>query len=103
MKEYKVYSDKLRLYLSQIEDDLLRERFKIFFSLHEHVHFQYSNNNNEPVQELRVAAEALCKLLIFVYVPNANSLFNNKDKLSHAYLKYGIRVLMTILKLKKSL
>jgi len=87
MKEYKVYSDKLRLYLSQIEDDLLRERFKIFFSLHEHVHFQYSNNNNEPVQELRVAAEALCKLLIFVYVPNANSLFNNKDKLSHAYFK----------------
>lgn len=101
MKEYKVYSDKLRLYLSQIEDDLLRERFKIFFSLHEHVHFQYSNNNNEPVQELRVAAEALCKLLIFVYVPNANSLFNNKDKLSHAYFKVWDKSLDDNLKIKE--
>lgn len=103
MKEYKVYSDKLRLYLSQIEDDLLRERFKIFFSLHEHVHFQYSNNNNEPVQELRVAAEALCKLLILYMCLMQTPYLITKINYHMHILKYGIRVLMTILKLKKGL
>lgn len=50
---------------------------------------------------MRVAAEALCKLLIFVYVPNANSLFNNKDKLSHAYFKVWDKSLDDNLKIKE--
>ena len=87
MKEYKVASDKLLFFLSEIKDMQLRERYQVFISLHERIHYQYSNNSNELIQELRVATEALCKLLIFVYVPNANQLFNAADKLSHAYFK----------------
>lgn len=86
-KEYRVHSKKLQEFLAGIEYDQLRERYQIFISLHECIHFQYSANNNEPIQELRVAAEALCKLLIFAYVPNAGQLFNDTDKLSHTYFK----------------
>lgn len=86
-KEYKVRSKKLQEFLSGIEDIQLRDRYNVFLSLHEHIHYQYSKDNSEPIQELRVAAEALCKLLIFIYVPNAAQLFSNTDNLSHTYLK----------------
>ena len=86
-KEYRVHSEMLQSFLSGIEDVQLRERYKMFLSLHEHIHYQYSKDNSEPIQELRVAAEALCKLLIFIYVPNADQLFSNTDNLSHTYLK----------------
>lgn len=86
-KEYKVRSKKLQEFLSGIEDIQLRDRYNVFFSLHECIHYQYSNDNSKPIQELRVAAEALCKLLIYVYVPNADQLFNDADELSHTYFK----------------
>lgn len=86
-KEYRVHSDKLQEFLSGIEDFQLRERYEMFISLHERIHYQYSKDNSEPIQELRVAAEALCKLLIFVYVPNAGQLFTDNDELSHSYFK----------------
>lgn len=86
-KEYKVRSKKLQEFLPGIEDIQLRDRYNVFFSLHECIHYQYSNDNSKPIQELRVAAEALCKLLIYVYVPNADQLFNDADELSHTYFK----------------
>lgn len=86
-KEYRVHSEKLQSFLSGIEDVQLRERYEMFISLHERIHYQYSKDNSEPIQELRVATEALCKLLIFIYVPNAAQLFSNTDNLSHTYLK----------------
>lgn len=86
-KEYRVHSEMLQSFLSGIEDVQLRKRYEMFISLHERIHYQYSKDNSEPIQELRVAAEALCKLLIFIYVPNADQLFGNKDNLSHTYLK----------------
>ncbi len=87
MRTYKVHSNELQSFLNKINDKEIRERYKIFFSIHEDVHYQYSNNNKEPEQQLRTAAEALCKLLIFVYVCDANELFNEADKLSHQYFK----------------
>ena len=75
-KEYKVRSKKLQEFLSGIEDIQLKDRYNVFLSLHEHIHYQYSKDNSEPIQELRVAAEALCKLLIFIYVPNAETIYH---------------------------
>ncbi len=86
-REYPVHSKKLQEFLSEIDDTQLRERYKIFISLHECIHCQYSKDNRIPIIELRSATEALCKLLIFIYAPNADQLFNDSDKLSHSYFK----------------
>ena len=86
-REYNVHSEKLREFLSDIADDSLKERYELFFSDHENVHYRYCTNNTEQISELRRAAEALCKLIIFVYIPNAEELFKDKDNLSHTYLK----------------
>ena len=74
-REYNVHSEKLREFLSDIADDSLKERYELFFSDHENVHYRYCTNNTEQISELRRAAEALCKLIIFVYIPNAEELF----------------------------
>lgn len=100
-KEYRVHSDKSQEFLSGIEDFQLRERYEMFISLHERIHYQYSKDNSEPIQELRVAAEALCKLLIYVYVPNANQLFGDTDNLSHTYFKVTEKSSIDYLKIKE--
>lgn len=101
MKQYKVISNKLRLFLYGIKEMQLRERYQMFISLHEQIHYQYSNDNSKPMQELRVAAEALCKLLIFVYVPNADQLFDDTDRLSHTYFKMTDNSSSDYLKIKE--
>lgn len=100
-KEYRVHSEMLQSFLSGIEDVQLRERYEMFISLHERIHYQYSKDNSEPIQELRVAAEALCKLLIFVYVPNANQLFTDNDELSHSYFKVNEKSRTDYLEIKE--
>ena len=100
-KEYRVHSEMLQSFLSGIEDVQLRERYEIFFSLHERVHYEYSNSNSEAIQEMRSAAEAFCKLLIFVYVPNADQLFDDTDKLSHTYFKVTENSSIDYLKIKE--
>lgn len=87
MNDYKVHSKELLNFLDTIVDFNKKERYGIFFSLHEDVHYAYSMNNQEPTPKLRTAAEAFCKLVLFEYIPNADALFGDKDTLCHTYRK----------------
>ena len=100
-KEYKVHSKKLQEFLAGIENEQLRERYQMFFSLHEHIHYQYSKDNSYHIDELRGAVEGFCKLLIFVYVPNPDQLFDNADLLLHTYYKVNEESSIDYLKIKE--
>lgn len=100
-RESKVRSEKLQTFLSKIEDSHIQERYEMFLSDHEFIHENYSIGNDEPIQALRRAAEALCKLLISVYVPNADQLFGVGDNLIHSYFKITDKHSPDYLKIKE--
>lgn len=100
-RESKVRSEKLQTFLSKIEDSHIQERYEMFLSDHESIHENYSIGNDEPIQALRRAAEALCKLLISVYVPNADQLFGVGDNLIHSYFKITDKHSPDYLKIKE--